>query len=73
MSNVSGLIPAWICAWRVGHVWSQIPCEEVDYLCSPVNEAVGLLRDGNPALVAGGDLLAVRRAMGVGTVQEVAV
>ena len=64
--NASGKIACWLC-YNVG-VWSQIPLMEVDYLCSPVDEALDLLRAGNAALVAGGDLLAVRRALGVGEV-----
>ena len=66
--NASGRIACWWCDFR-GGVWSQQPLMEVDYLCSPVDEALDLLRAGNAALVAGGDLLAVRQALGVGEVE----
>ena len=65
--NASGTIACWLCLYR-GSVWQQTPLQEVDYLCSPVREAVLLLAAGNAALVAGGDLLAVRKALGVGEV-----
>ncbi len=65
--NASGRIACWLCNLG-GGVWQQIPLQEVDYLCSPVAEAVPLLQAGKPALVAAGDVLAVRAALGVGEV-----
>lgn len=63
--NASGRIACWLCSMTAG-VWQQVPLQEVDYLCSPVDEAVAALSSGNAALVAAGDVLAVRAALGVG-------